>query len=241
MMNTTELDNRLLACASFVRCGSVAADIGSDHAYLPIYLIKNGICPRAIASDINEGPVQRARINVALSGLSDKIDLLLADGLDKAASFSPDDIIIAGMGGELIRDIINASDYVKSQRVRLILQPMTMPEVLREYLATSGFNIIDEKVCTAADKCYQIICAEYDGFTRTYTEYELLLGRITIERIQKNGANTDELELLKRTLLAANRRIKGMSKAENPDTVTIEENKRLANFCEKLINMQRSE
>lgn len=237
MNTTTELDSRLLACASFVRAGAVAADIGSDHAYLPIYLVKHGICPRAVASDINEGPVKRAKINVAVSGLSDKIDLLLADGLDKASALSPDDIIIAGMGGELIRDIIDASEYVRDPRIRLILQPMTMPEVLRAYLAENGFNIIDEKVCTAADKCYQIICAEYDGVVREYSRFELLLGHINIGRIRSGKANGDELELLRRTRIAAGRRIEGMSRAANPDTAAIEADRQLSDLCEKLMKI----
>ena len=77
MNSEVEIDKRLLCCAEMVRKGSIAADIGSDHAYLPIYLVKQGICPSAIASDINEGPVKRARLNVAVSGLSKKITVWL--------------------------------------------------------------------------------------------------------------------------------------------------------------------
>ncbi|MBQ4136775.1 MAG: SAM-dependent methyltransferase [Clostridia bacterium] len=234
-MNNTELDNRLLACASLVRQGSVAADIGSDHAYLPIYLVRHGICPRAIASDINEGPVNRAKINVRLSGLSDKIDILLADGLDKAASYKPDDIIIAGMGGELIRDIIGASEYAKTKGVRLILQPMTMPHILREYLAGAGFNIIDEMICSAQDKYYQIICAEYDGTARSFTEHELLLGKINIERLKTGLADAESIELIRRTAKGAEYRLAGISRAAVPDETAIKKERGLIAFCESLL------
>ena len=235
IMNNTELDNRLLSCASLVRQGSVAADIGSDHAYLPIYLVRHGICPRAIASDINEGPVNRAKINVRLSGLSDKIDILLADGLDKAASYKPDDIIIAGMGGELIRDIISASEYAKTKGVRLILQPMTMPHILREYLAGAGFNIIDEKICSAQDKYYQIICAEYDGTVRSFTEHELLLGKINIERLKDGLADAESIELIRRTAKGAQYRLAGISRAAVPDETAIKKERGLIAFCESLL------
>ena len=235
-MSNTELDNRLLACASLVRQGSVAADIGSDHAYLPIYLVRHKISPRAIASDINEGPVNRAKMNVRLSQLSDKIDVLLADGLDKAASYKPDDIIIAGMGGELIRDILNASEYVKNTGVRLILQPMTMPHILREYLADNGFNITDEKICAAQDKYYQIICAQYDGVKRSFTEHELLLGKINIERLKNGLADNESIELVRRMSKGAKYRTDGMSRAASPDSNAIKKELELITFCDDLLN-----
>lgn len=234
-MSNTELDNRLLACASLVRQGSVAADIGSDHAYLPIYLVRHKISPHAIASDINEGPVNRAKMNVRLSQLSDKIDVILADGLDKAASYNPDDIIIAGMGGELIRDILNASEYVKNKEVRLILQPMTMPHILREYLAGNGFNITDEKICAAQDKYYQIICAEYDGVKRSFTEHELLLGKINIERLKNGLADNESIELVRRMSKSAKHRADGISRAAYPDSNAIKKELELIAFCDDLL------
>ncbi len=234
MNSEKDLDKRLLCCAGFVRGGSVAADIGSDHAYLPIYLVKQGICPCAIASDINEGPVNRAKLNVAVSGLSKKITVLMADGLDEAAALSPNDIIIAGMGGELIRDIINASEYVKNPDVRLILQPMTMPEVLREYLAANGFNIVEESVCVAADKCYQVICAHYDGVKREFDSVTLLLGEKNIKRMQVSPTD-DDIEMLKRTVTAVMRRIDGRKMSQTPDVCAIKKDEEFVAFCNNLL------
>ena len=235
MNSEVEIDKRLLCCAEMVRTGSIAADIGSDHAYLPIYLVKQGICPSAIASDINEGPVNRARLNVAVSGLSKKITVLMADGLDAAAKLAPSDIIIAGMGGELIRDIIDASEYVKDPDIRLILQPMTMPEVLRGYLAESGFDIIEERVCVAADKCYQVISAHYDGKKREFDFVTLLLGEKNIERM-KVSPTEEDAEMLKRTAMAVERRIEGRKMSQTPDVCAIKRDEELVAFCKKLLS-----
>ncbi len=229
------LDNRLLACASFVRKNCIAADIGSDHAYLPIYLVKNGICKSAIASDINKGPVERAKINIMVAGLCGKVIPVLADGLDKACMYLPDDIIIAGMGGELIRDILKASDYVKSNKVRLILQPMTMPDVLRAYLCKNGFNIIDEKVCSAAGKCYVVICAEFDGRVRKESACELIVGKKIVEKIKAGSFGENEKFYITRLLRGANVRISGMKKSKMPDECALARERELALYLEKAL------
>ena len=187
-MNTS-LSKRLLAAASFVRAGAVVADVGTDHAYLPIYLVERGIAARAVASDINKGPYERAQANVAQHSLSHKIDTLCVGGLEGIDSFSPTDVLICGMGGELISNILGAAPFVKDPAVRLILQPMTHPELLRKYLNENGFSIIDETV-VLDDRLYQIICAEFSGKTEKYSDVELLLGKINIKK------RADELILL---------------------------------------------
>lgn len=235
MKNIQELDARLSACASFVRQGSVAADIGTDHAYLPIYLVGCGICPRAVASDINEGPIERAKLNIRVSGLADKIDAVCADGLDRAIKYSPNDIIIAGMGGELIVHIISASEYVKNENIRLILQPMTMPEVVSAYLCENGFNIIDEKVCTATGKCYRIICAEYDGVKRRVNETELIIGSPTAVKIMRGLAGNDEKLYIEHIKRGAQVRLFGMKRSNAPDSAAITREERLVEYCSELL------
>ena len=140
------LDARLLSVAKFVRAGAYACDIGTDHAYLPVYLVLIGRASRALASDINKGPVMRARESVAKYGVSDKIDVILSDGLKGAEGYPVTDIIIAGMGGELIASILEDAKWVKDGKYRLILQPMTHAEILRRYLADNGFSVIDEDI-----------------------------------------------------------------------------------------------
>ncbi|MBR2479117.1 MAG: SAM-dependent methyltransferase [Clostridia bacterium] len=198
-----KIDRRLLAAASFVRRGAVFADIGTDHAYLPAFLVSSGVVERAFAADINRGPLDRADENIALSGLADRIETRLTDGLCGLEGLSITDIAICGMGGELIARIINDAPWVRDGRVRLILQPMTKAEVLREYLISHGFRIVDEALAES-DRVYQIICAEFCGESESYTPLELLLGRHNLER---GGALLSSLaETLKRTL---NARIEG--------------------------------
>lgn len=241
MSSTNELDARLLTCAGLVRKNSVVADIGSDHAYLPIYLVKNNICEKAIASDINEGPVKRAKMNIAISGLSQKITALRADGLDEAASFLPDDIVIAGMGGELICRILDRSQYIKNNNVRLILQPMTMCEVVRNYLAEKGFKIIDERLCTAENKSYQVICAEYDGTPRKFTSEVLTLGEVNIERIKSGNGTADDFLCIAHILDGANRRIEGKRKSKNSPSLSVEDDLSLQKQCIELLKYKEAE
>ncbi len=184
MDRTVKLSKRLNAAASLVRQGAYIADVGTDHAYLPIALCLEGKVRGGVASDINEGPIFCARQHINEYGLNKKIDTVLCDGLDKIETYRPDDILILGMGGELISDIISRAEFTKNKNIRLILQPMTHPEVVRRFLLGNGYDIVEE-LLVEEEKIYQIICAEYSGNTdilRDHSEAELLLGRINIER-----------------------------------------------------------
>lgn len=173
------ITNRLAAAAGFVRRGARVCDVGTDHAYLPIFLCKSGIAEKALATDINQGPCDRAAANVALHKCNDKIEIKRADGLELAADFDPTDIIICGMGGELIRDIILRSELTRNTGVRLILQPMTKAPALRCALTANGFSIVGEALAKD-DRIYQIICAEYTAKKSKLTDTELLLGPINM-------------------------------------------------------------
>ena len=175
-MNTLKISKRLEAAASFVRRGVRIADIGSDHAYLPIYLYSSGLISGGVASDINEGPVKRGEANVRLYRVENAIEVRRADGLSGIEKYDPDDIFILGMGGELIASIVDGAKWLRDARYRLILQPMTHPEILRKYLFDNGFSIIGEKLIKD-DKIYQIICAEYSGKSEEADELELLFGK----------------------------------------------------------------
>lgn len=202
-MNTVKLGKRLTAAAGFCRKGSFIADVGTDHAHLPIYLYQKGMISGAVASDINEGPIERAKINIRANRLSDKIDTVLCDGLSELEGYSPKDIFILGMGGELMAKIIDNAPFVKDKSIRLILQPMTHWEILRKYLCENGFTIVDEAL-VKEDRIYRIIVAEYSGKCGDYSDVELILGRLNIER-------RDPLlvELTERSLDVINERIKG--------------------------------
>ncbi len=160
-MSSVSLTPRLSAIAALVPSGSLVADIGTDHALLPIYLIENGITERVIASDIVDGPLCSAKKNIAAHGLEEKISIIKSDGLVKVCPFAPKTIVIAGMGGETIRDIISACDYSVSGVPYFILQPMTHTELLRKYLIESGFSILSETVIKEQHHFYVIIAAKY--------------------------------------------------------------------------------
>ena len=180
------LSPRLEAAAGYARAGRFAADVGTDHAFLPVALVERGISRGAVASDINRGPLERARKNIAAAGLDGKISTVLTDGLNGLAPFAPEDIFILGMGGELIAQILSASDLPRAEGTRLILQPMTHAQDLRAYLAGAGFATRDEVLVRDAsgerERIYQVLCAEYDGEARAFTPAELVLGKGNIAR-----------------------------------------------------------
>lgn len=157
------LDERLLACASLVSNGARLADIGTDHAYLPIWLLINNKISYAIACDINQSPLDSGREN-ADKYTAENIEFRLGNGLAPIKEKDNiTDIVIAGMGGEIISEILKASPIAKKQGVNLILQPMTKSEELIKFLYNEGFEI-DSQICTVShNKCYTIIRAIYSG------------------------------------------------------------------------------
>ena len=169
-------DSRLQAVASLVRDGARFADIGTDHAYLPIHLLESGRILSAVAADVAEGPLLRARRNVEEAGLSDKITLLLADGLTGMDDLGLTDIAICGMGGELIASILSAAPFVRDGRVRLILQPMTRTAELRQYLAKEGFAVLCERYAVAAGRAYTCLCVTYSGTSYPIDPVTAVLG-----------------------------------------------------------------
>ena len=164
-----KLTPRLQSAVDYVRPGHLFADVGTDHAYLPIYLCQTGrltpvpvsdgsrLC--ALASDIHQGPVDRAAAHVATAGLSDCIRTLRTDGLSGLDVYRPTDIAIFGMGGELMVSILEAAPWTRSPAVRLILQPMTHPEKVRAFLLGTGFTLVGETLSREGQRIYQTLCA----------------------------------------------------------------------------------
>lgn len=163
----------------------VIMDIGTDHGYIPIYLIKNDIAKRVIASDINKDPLKKARINASLDGVSEFVDLRLGGGLEPLNDKEAQGIIIAGMGGNLIRDILE-HDFDKVKNLDyLILQPAQNPEVLREYLYTHDYEIIEEDVCIDEGKYYELFKVKYkEG---EYTKLEPIFYEISPYLLNKKS------------------------------------------------------
>ncbi len=189
---TTEnitLDPRLALAAAYIPKGAVIADVGTDHAYLPLWLLQNGICSRAVASDINEGPLASARAHAEKYGMADKISFYRADGIAEIdlSAEGVTYIAVCGMGGELIAGILNAAPYTRRENVRCVLQPMSSVIDLRRYLYDAGYCIEDEKLAEAAGKIYTCLLVRYDGKSRCPGTAELLLGEAHIRRGRKVG------------------------------------------------------
>ena len=179
MSNSSQLDNRLKLCADFVRKGAKLADIGTDHAYLPVWLCRIGRCPCAIAADINPEPLKRGQSTIIESGMSGRIETRLSDGLKEIKSDEADDIVIAGMGGELIAKILSECSFAADSSKHFILQPMTKSEVLIAWLCENGFKILKQDCCVASGKCYTVILAEYSGEKHIADELYCYLGELS--------------------------------------------------------------
>lgn len=151
--------------------GKTAADIGTDHAYIPIELINQGRIERAIACDINEGPLKIAEANVKHNNLTDKIELRLADGISALSDGEVDSVIIAGMGGVLISEILNLDENKSHSYKELILQPMNSQSELRKYLSEHNFKIIEEDLAVEGFKVYNILVV-CTGEADKYTDFE---------------------------------------------------------------------
>jgi dinuclear metal center YbgI/SA1388 family protein len=147
-------DSRLSAVAGFVK-GNVLCDVGTDHGKLPISLLKRGQCSRAVLTDINSGPLETAKKNAVSAKVTEHIEFLQTDGLDGVELTDITDIVIAGMGGELIADIL-ARDKRRITGKNLILQPMTKREYLLAFLLKNGFRIIGRKRVSDGKKTYEI-------------------------------------------------------------------------------------
>lgn len=161
-MQSITLTNRLMTAAALVRDCRLTADVGTDHGYLPAFLIMSGKTEKAIAADIGKGPLENAAKTVSKYGLSEKISLVLSNGL-KNIPHETEEIIIAGMGGTLIVDILAEAEWIKNNRIHLVLQPMTHSYDVRKFLCENGFYIDDEKFCEDDGRIYVVISAFFSG------------------------------------------------------------------------------
>lgn len=171
-----ELTPRLHAIADLVPPGSSFADIGTDHAYLPTWLLLNGIIERAIAADINHGPLERARETAKKYNVESKMEFRLCDGLTAVREGEATVIAIAGMGGDTIAHILGQAPWTKNPDITLLLQPMTSQPDLRRWLYENGYSIEDEKIAREGEKLYTILSAKA-GTMNELTQAELWAGK----------------------------------------------------------------
>lgn len=171
------LDKRLMVCAEMVGGSGIVCDVGTDHAYLPAYLIQTGKCSDVIASDINDGPLGFAQQTLNKYDISG-VRLVKSDGLESIEPDGISDVVIAGMGGETICGIIEKCSWV-SRDVAFILQPMTRAGHLRKWLYEHGFEITKERAVSKDRYIYTVIKAVYSGYRIKINETVRNIGKIT--------------------------------------------------------------
>ena len=235
-MRKRELSRRLQAAFDLVRNDRILVDIGTDHAYLPIALVTDGRVKSAYASDIGKGPLERAESNVNKAGLGDKISTVLTDG---AAFFEgkADEFVIAGMGGELIFDIISRATFLKNENIHLILQPMTKIPTLRRSLYLSGFDVEKEKLVFEDNRVYTVMSVYFKGDVREINDFEATVGRIE-DAISDNNEDLLIL-LLKGVIYDLDNKIKGKNNP-NEEIILKEEIEKTVKSLEERKNENRT-
>lgn len=175
------LSARLEAVASFVPQGAKAADVGTDHGYIPIFLVQSGRCPSAIAMDVRKGPLERARAHVTELGLSGQVSLRLSDGLKELKPGEADAVVIAGMGGELIERILSQGRHMWESVSSWVLSPQSELGRVRAFLAGEGFQIFKEAMVEEDGKYYTVMAARR-GHMEYKNEASLRYGALLLEQ-----------------------------------------------------------
>lgn len=170
------LSERLLAVCSLVKVNSRIADIGTDHGFIPVWLYQNAVIKGGVASDVNIGPLNSCKRLVSQELLCEHIKVCQSDGLKNLCEDDFDTVIIAGMGGSLIADILADCPYIKNKY--LVLNPMTHPEIVRKFLFDNAFEIDDDIVVKDGEHYYSVFSAHYSGVLRSVKRADYYLGNI---------------------------------------------------------------
>ena len=185
MNNIINISERLKCAASLVNKGARVADIGTDHAYLPIYLVQNGISNKVYACDVRKEPLRRAQLHIDEYGLSDKITTQLCDGLKGINKGDVDTVTICGMGGKLMKSILQAGIDKLGYNTQLVLSAQSELRDFRAYLLEAGIDIKSEHILLEDGKYYFI----FDCVYNTQDEYYL---NVTNNNEKKITAYTEE-------------------------------------------------
>jgi len=223
-MNLTE---RLLKIAQLVEYKTVA-DIGTDHAKLPVYLINNRICNKVIASDVADGPVKACESTVSRYQLKEFIHIRKGNGLDTLSVGEVETIVIAGMGGDLISEILQNGDQVAKKAKEIILQPMTHIPQLRQFLKNNNYKIIEELLVKENNKIYTIIKVTH-GKNQYVDEIDFIVSPLLMKK-------KDEIlvEYILKLLNKYKTELIGLKKAVALDESSISVNLRIIKELEKL-------
>ncbi len=204
------LTERLRTAAELVRSSRKTVDVGTDHGYLPAFLVMNGVTDRVTAADIGKGPLENAEKTIKKYSLEGKIDTCLSDGLVKI-SHDTEEIVICGMGGTLIAEILEKAGWIKHEGIHLILQPMTHSYDVRKFLSKNGFYIDTEKFCTDTGRDYVVISAFYDGKDHIHDDFYYYFGD------KATGKTESEKGYIKRQIFYIKSRYDGLMMSGKED------------------------
>ena len=176
-----ELSKRLTAVTALVGNCEKMADVGTDHGYIPIHLLRSGICEYAIAMDVNAGPLQRAKDHIASYGLGNQIETRLSDGVRALHVGECETVVVAGMGGPLTIKILEEGKKVFRELKEFVLQPQSEIEKVRRYLYENTYNIVEEDMVLEDGKFYPMMKVVH-GDVEQYEEYEYIYGKKLLEK-----------------------------------------------------------
>ena len=207
-MKQLELTPRLQSVADLVPKGAALADIGTDHAYLPVWLLLRGKIGSAIAADLRKGPLERAMLTAQLYGCTDRVAFRLCDGLSGVEPNEVDTIVIAGIGGETIAAVLEGTPWTKDKAYTFILQPMSAQNILRRWLWQHGYSIQNEVLVREGDKLYNVFAVKYGGAV------PVTLGEEWAGRQHPELEQSLRGEYLSRLLEKTSRAIEGISRGK---------------------------
>lgn len=202
-----QLDPRLQQVADLVAPDRRLTDVGTDHGYLIAHLVGSGKTPGGVACDINVQPLDRARQTLAQEGLADRVACIRSDGLQAVPPEEAKEIVIAGMGGDLIAAILQAVPWVRDPDRHLVLQPMSKAEHLRRFLYQEGFAILEERAVASGEFVYSVLSVRYSGEKPRYSLLDEYIGAVC------SGGTADTGRYLGRVAGDLRRKVAGMEQS----------------------------
>jgi tRNA (adenine22-N1)-methyltransferase len=227
------LGNRLRLCASFVKPGAHLCDVGTDHAYLPIWLASQHLVSSTVACDVREGPLASAKTNIQNFGLQNQISIRLSDGLAAVKSKEAETIVVTGMGGDLIARIILETRWLYDSKKQIIVQPMTKPSHLRKAMAEGGFALLKESAVFDEKRVYSVMEYQY------CPEKAFSANNICIYTGKLTGKSAAEQEYLRRQYYYLRQCLSG--KLHSGQSAETELLQKAVDFIQQLLNLSVQE
>lgn len=227
-MKDYKLSDRLLLVADWVKPKSVVADIGTDHAYLPIYLSLQGVCSKAIALDVRKKPLERAKENIYQFNVFDRVEIRLSDGMDKLLPMEADVVTICGMGGKLMMDILERGRKKVDSTTQLLLSPQSELRLFRIFLYENGIQILRENMIKEDNQYYVLMDCRWDTIekkqkktnSQSYSDMEEMNFRYGEYLLKsKNSILKELLERDRTVCLGVLKQVMEASKLKNVDAV----------------------